>query len=61
LVSDVWLLENRFNKWKSELPNTAEWKKSLRPEIKKLVLSKDADFTLKLRFKYLRKLFKTYL
>lgn len=60
LVSDVWLLENRFNSWKSELPNTSVWKKSLRPELKKLILSKDKGFTFKLKYKYLRKLLKTY-
>lgn len=60
LVSDVRLVEGKLKKWKSELPNASDWKKSLRPEIKKIVLSKNNDFTLKLRFKYLRKLLKTY-
>lgn len=60
LMYDLWLVETKFKKWKSELANVSDWKKSMRSEIKKIISSEDNSFTFKLRFKYLKKLLKTY-
>ena len=59
-MHDLRIVETNFKKWKSELANVSDWKKSMRSEIKTVISSEDNSFTFKLRFKYLKKLLKTY-
>lgn len=59
-MHDMRIVETKFKKWKSELANVSDWKKSMRSEMKKIISSEDNSFTFKLRFKYLKKLLKTY-